>query len=871
MQTFIFFAFREAGKLFIWNVDGMPQEFTFLLRLHQTGQNFIHSFFTGQGFKLPLYNFYTWPLEPAIGIELIPFLSLFWSADKVDSALNVLVIVRYYLIGVSFSLLGFYLRQRPLSIMIGAISYTFSGFALYAGVLHPSFMMPMVAFPILLIGAEKILRGENSLVFTITVFFILIFNVYFGCMMAIVTTIYLITRYFCVYKKDGFRGFVKFIRRTLLWGGLGVLLSSVVWLPMLEQMLGTGRSGRSISLSWHYGIDFYKKAFTNFIVNVFDIGYWTCLGLSALAIPAIILLFMDKGKDKLSLKIMLIIFTFMLFCPITTYVMSGFNTLSNRWCFAYALFISLIIMLELPRLAGINKTKLAIIGLGILSYIAICYLIIGSKYYNMTILVLLIIIMAAAGMCYLAGTVGKKSLLLLCLVITCLSCYCTADLLYSPEHRNFVKNFISEDAPYSILESGQYASLAKNKTIQKDNQSWFLVAGNNIIPNEVNASFYYDLNGTSFYTSYGYPKYYNQFRHELEIMHGGYMHQSRGHDARAPILSLLGVKYYADRSHGIWPYGFQKIDEITKNGITDNILVNQYALPLGYTYSSFVTEEDYAGLNALDKQEAMLTSVFLQEAPSSVSIERGSVRQTSIKIPVEKICGKGVSWENGVLTVNEEKAQITLKFNAPPYLETYLRVVNLDLTDGDSERRWDLHVSSGKAKTWAKFVADAWLYSHMEKTQLLYLGNKETGFQECTLTFPAKGEFILDDLEIWCQPIDNYSEQIKSLGAETLDNLQMEWNGLKGHITNTKDKLLFFSLPYSNGWSAYMDGEKTDVLRANIGFMAIELPAGEHEVEMRYCSTGLYVGAVMSFIGLVFLLSLIVYNKKVLGKKHGNI
>jgi hypothetical protein len=39
---------------------------------------------------------------------------------------------------------------------------------------------------------------------------------------------------------------------------------------------------------------------------------------------------------------------------------------------------------------------------------------------------------------------------------------------------------------------------------------------------------------------------------------------------------------------------------------------------------------------------------------------------------------------------------------------------------------------------------------------------------------------------------------------------------------------------YYPGWIAYVDGEKTDILRANYTFRAVRLPTGRHTVEFRY-------------------------------------
>ncbi|MBI4688951.1 MAG: YfhO family protein [Nitrospirae bacterium] len=53
-------------------------------------------------------------------------------------------------------------------------------------------------------------------------------------------------------------------------------------------------------------------------------------------------------------------------------------------------------------------------------------------------------------------------------------------------------------------------------------------------------------------------------------------------------------------------------------------------------------------------------------------------------------------------------------------------------------------------------------------------------------------------------------------------------------IRSDKDGFLYFLDNYDRFWSAYVDGKKTKVHRANFTFKAIELPAGEHTVQWIY-------------------------------------
>jgi len=56
---------------------------------------------------------------------------------------------------------------------------------------------------------------------------------------------------------------------------------------------------------------------------------------------------------------------------------------------------------------------------------------------------------------------------------------------------------------------------------------------------------------------------------------------------------------------------------------------------------------------------------------------------------------------------------------------------------------------------------------------------------------------------------------------------------------------------YYPGWRAYVDGEESPILRANLFFRALELPAGNHRVEFRYQPRSFAIGLVVSLLSLV--------------------
>lgn len=85
--------------------------------------------------------------------------------------------------------------------------------------------------------------------------------------------------------------------------------------------------------------------------------------------------------------------------------------------------------------------------------------------------------------------------------------------------------------------------------------------------------------------------------------------------------------------------------------------------------------------------------------------------------------------------------------------------------------------------------------------------------------------------------------------------------GFTSKISLEKDNLVFFSVPYDKGWSATVNGEPAEIVKANVGFMAVEAPAGDNEIVFTYETPGLKIGIIISGIAGVILLGylLVIY------------
>ncbi len=111
-------------------------------------------------------------------------------------------------------------------------------------------------------------------------------------------------------------------------------------------------------------------------------------------------------------------------------------------------------------------------------------------------------------------------------------------------------------------------------------------------------------------------------------------------------------------------------------------------------------------------------------------------------------------------------------------------------------------------------------------------------------------------------------EDVMEQGVEKLRQNTMtlsEWTdrGLKGTINTDEAGLFYTSVLYTDGWMAYVDGKEVEITPVADTFIAFELSEGEHKIEFKFTTPGLYLGAVVSCVGIaLFAVLCVVASKK---------
>ncbi len=109
------------------------------------------------------------------------------------------------------------------------------------------------------------------------------------------------------------------------------------------------------------------------------------------------------------------------------------------------------------------------------------------------------------------------------------------------------------------------------------------------------------------------------------------------------------------------------------------------------------------------------------------------------------------------------------------------------------------------------------------------------------------------------------AEDAKALSQTSADSFKIDNDGFTATVSRSKKSLVFFSVPYDDGWSATVNGKAVEVEKVNAGFMAVAVDSGVSQIRFNYKNIGLVlgiavtVGAVMVF--MIYLVISLVYLK----------
>ncbi len=870
MLPCIYYVFLVNHKSLVWDRDGLRQHYNSLIYIGRWGREIIKNIFVAHKFEIPMWDFHIGYGSDIITTfhyyvigDPLSLASIFVPSKYTEYLYGALILLRMYLSGISFIYYCKYMKKSDTAALGAALNYVFCGYMIYSAVRHPYFVNPMIYLPLLLVGAERIFEKKKPTLFIFMVFISASSNFYFFYMIVLAVCIYVGVRFFTFRHTNLLKEMITVIAKFAGFAIVGVSMSAAILYPILTQFFQTNRLELKQNFPLFYHPGYYLRLIPSFI-SIGSFENWTVLGLTAPALLAVFILFGMK-KKYLHLKLVFCAFTAMLCIPFFGMAFNGFSYVSNRWCFLYAVLLSYIIATvwdDMVLMKNTSKRFVLAAGAFYTAFFIIARLKTGKMLFlPIIILVLLIAVAFAASRLQTKKNIYRIACICF-LSLTLLHAVVNSYELYSPNRKRYASAFLNTGtALNTILESAPGAAL---KHIKKADNSFYRfesddreVLNTATIVKENSIQYYWSLENSII------PRYLKDMSLRSFIIYN-----YKDLDHRTFLDALAGVRYFVQEFPCDIPYGYELNDRIAlSERKVYNVYENKYALPLAYTYDSCIPEQDYLDLQDYERQEALLQGIVLHSDSENGLLKdfpKTDLSLTAKPVSYTMTLDKSIKQKSdGTFFAKKKNAKIKLSFTGQKNCETYLSLRGTEIKPHHKKRNeLSVRVKSNDSKNKMRYMSDTHKNFKNQKNYLINLGYHENAQTKITITLPTRGTYRFDQIEVICQPMANYPDLIEKRKEHTLDHETIETNTVTGDISLTERKLLCFSIPYSKGWRAWVDGTKQELLRANVMYMALPLEKGTHEIRLEYRTPGLGTGMILSLIGFILFLGIIIYGRK---------
>lgn len=829
---------------------------------------------------------------------------------------DLMLLARFYLAGITFSAYCFVMGRRSrIGVLAGALIYLFNGFTM-SGMRHHYFLNPFVFFPLLLIGCERVFRKKKPGLFIFMVFLTAVSNFYFFYMMVIMTVLYAVWRSLRLRGLRRF-GQVILDGISFVWYGIvGTLLSAFVFLPVVLRFLQDPRAADDKQIPWHWTQSFYRNFVDCFLTNGTSAlaESWTYMGFGAVALLCILFIFVRRKKHP-DLKAAFVGLTCLLLTPLAGYVLNGFSYPANRWMWAYALLIGYMAATAVPEMAeeaGTGELTAVLVLFGAL--VALC---VGWKYtfsrdsaqaviiglFGFAAVLLGRFAMREAEAEDLSCADGKsdtgaspagnrrrkisvrvQAALLVCVILTAVW---AGYYDYAPTRSAKVFEYLSraQIETQTAKDAAAASKLIDGQLLKTDGAGKTPFYRYTTYNPENNTSILYGVSNTQYYWSLSNASTSQFFNETGQLNRMIHLYDTL--DDRTMLNEIAGIRYFLGNDADGVPFGYEKKEGLSydnydlwpENDRLDrfacNVYENRYALPFGFTSDRWISREDYEKMDIPQRQQALMQGILLEADPGGdfTQVSEGGFAFSDRRVPVQiGFDGAQISEkEDGKLsfTVEGQTHTVTVRFAGLPACETslYIRGLQYEPPAGRAgSTKFLLSVTgyAGENEVAAKQIGfttprDPWTTGR--KDFVVNMRYREEALDRIELALPAEGTFSVDAIEVVCQPMTEYPAQAQALRESGLTDLEIHEMGesfatekITGHIELTAPKILCLQIPRTAGWTAYVDGIQAELLQADTMFSALLVPAGSHDIELRYQTPGLRLGVVISAGTLLLIL-----------------
>lgn len=747
-----------------------------------------------------LYNYLSSPFN----ILLLPF------KDNLSTGFSLLIAIKAILASTTIC---YYLtkniKNSILSIPI-SISY---GFSSYYIAYHWNIMWldGMIFLPLIILGLEKIIKENKSLLYIITLSISIFSNYYIGYMICIFTFIYFQFYYLLNYKFNIKDFLIKF-KNYILYSIISIGIISIVVIPIYFSL-------SSISATKDTFPSIFETEFNiiNFILNNFSLSKPTALISENIPLPntsssllifiLIPLFFINKNinkKEKILYALLLLTLFLCMHNTFINFIWHGFhfpNDLPYRQSFIY-IFITIIIAYKsLINIKYINTKKL-LITLTVFILLIILSKIIKFDNLQNKVLIINTILLIIYFTILIINIKNKKytqfALITIVAIETCISCVYNIkpdlngkDLDNSIKNYQYIKNILPQENEFYRIEK-----------IKRDTY------------NDPALNNYY---GISVFSSMTYE---DISKLQRKLGNGSNNINSYYYNLQTPIYnSMFNIKYLVGK------FNYNK--NFYKENKNEGIKEYKYPLSIAYKVNNSIKNWDTSSNNPFTVQEN-----FIKESTGFDNMF--NKLNINFKDIVPEITNNGYFINSRICSINLENDR-----NGDVYL--YIDSNNLSsiLVNGES-----YFIATNEP-----YIINLGYFSKYDDINVtMYFSYGDTSYNEFNIYAYSFNE-------------NNFKKAYNSLNDEILNISSFKENHIKGYINLKESGVIFTSIPYDNSWKIKVDNKYIDFYKIGESYIGFNLNEGYHNIEFIYKTKGLKTGAIISTISLISTIYLYIKKK----------
>ena len=707
---------------------------------------------------------------------------------------------------------GRYHTNTVLPALIFSTAYAFSGFvATYSW--NIMWMDSIALAPLIILGLELLVKKNKPALYYVSLAASILCNFYISLIICIFLVLYFAVL-FLEQKKGRWMACVRFAWYSLLAGGTGAIL-----LIPEAKILSYAESADAKwpeAVKWYFGILQELSRLCTTATPYTGNDHWPNLYCGAFTVLLVVLYVLNrrvKWTEKLVRVLLLSLFIVSFTCNYLDYIWHGLrfpNSLPGRQSFLF-IFLMLVVGYETYLKRKGNRIWHVLVAL------FICFAVLIASGVNTDSSVtdplaffLTGIFIAAYGICFVLHRIGTKQLRMM--MKGFVFGLAMGEIILNMSITGFYA--LSRTSYLAKMEDYQelldYAAMDANKDAGDGAVTFYRVED-------------YERKTKNDDSLYGYPSgtiFSSLMNIEISRFYQSmYMEGGRNYycyNGATPVISsMLSVKYMLSDND----MGSNALRKLIATSGTYYLYENQYCLPLGFMMSEDAINSWY--------YESGKKVAHVNRLGEVLGAQENILEKADIAMNVQK----------GTTTITVEEAGI--------YYANYASCgadnLNIRINNGAITR-----------------------YNKTTHRYLFELGECEPG-DTISIT-NSKSEAV--SFTVYKLNPDAVDTAYETLNKQTMVTKEYTDTSIKGSIDVTEAGRLVLSIPKEEGWTLFVDGKETEILDFKEAFISVYLEEGHHDIELRYMTPGLFLGAGISFICVVLFTLTMVARKYIRKRKN---